>query len=98
MRLEGWTAHGLIPRAGARAFEKSAAPVGTALGLGRRLIAAPASIERLDLHDRSSVIVADPERARALGVVDVDASDVGRVRQRILRVLAALVVEGGHAM
>ena len=43
--------------------------------LGPRLqLAAPArgvvSIQRLDLDDRGAVIVADPERARALGIVD----------------------------
>src|SRR3954462_15320794 len=33
---------------------------------------------RLDLYYRSVVIAADPERARAGAVVDIDAADVGR--------------------
>src|SRR5215471_3070289 len=51
------------------------------------------SVERLDLDDRGAVVVADPERARALGIVDVDTPNVGRVRQLIFGVLAALDIE-----
>src|SRR5438093_3189041 len=54
-------------------------------------------VERFDLDDRRAVVVADPERARALRIVDIDAADVGRARQHVFRVLAAIDVEARHA-
>src|SRR5437899_3045593 len=48
------------------------------------------SIQRFHLDDGCTVIVADPERPRALRIVDVDTPNIGRVRQLIFRVLAAL--------
>src|SRR6266699_4039371 len=56
------------------------------------------SVQRLNLDDGGAVVVADPERARALRIVDMDTPDMGRARQLIFRVLAALDVKAGHAI
>src|SRR6185503_10530553 len=55
-------------------------------------------LERLDLDDRGAVVAADPERAGTLRVVHVDTADVGRARQHVFGVLAALDVEARHAV
>src|SRR5579871_5997488 len=54
------------------------------------------SIQRLDLDDRTLVVVADPERHRRGGIVDEDAADVGLARQQILDKLAGLRIEPRH--
>src|SRR5882762_4197036 len=55
-------------------------------------------VERFDLHDGRAVVAADPERAGAPRIVEIDAADVGRARQHVFRVLAALDVEARHAV
>src|SRR6267143_5805125 len=55
-------------------------------------------VERFDLHDGRAVVAADPERSRAHRIVEIDAADVGRARQHVFRVLAALDVEARHAV
>src|SRR5260370_11212187 len=56
------------------------------------------SVQRFHLDDGCAVIAADPERARALRIVDMDTPDVGRVRHLIFRVLAALDIKARHAL
>src|SRR5713101_3222033 len=55
-------------------------------------------LERLHLDDRRAVVAADPERAGVLRIVEIDAADVGRARQHVFRVPAALDVEARHAV
>src|SRR5713101_5479460 len=55
-------------------------------------------LERLHLDDRRPMVAPDPQRAGALRIVEIDAADVGRARQHVLRVLAALGVEARHAV
>src|SRR5260221_4759385 len=55
-------------------------------------------VERFDLDDRRAVVAADPERARALRIVEIDAADVGRARQHVFGVLAARDVEARHTV
>src|SRR5260221_12243281 len=47
----------------------------------------PPSVQRFHFDDGCAVIVADPERARALRIVDMDTPNIGRMRQLIFRVL-----------
>ena len=47
-------------------------------------------VERFDLDDRCAVVAADPQRAGVLRIVDINAANVGRARQHVFRVLAAL--------
>src|SRR5436309_12585959 len=47
-------------------------------------------LQWLDLDDRGAVVAADPKRAGLLGVIDVDAADVGRAREMVFGVLPAL--------
>src|SRR5262249_42152515 len=56
----------------------------------------PTSIQWFHLDDGCTVVVADPERARALRIVDMDPPDVGRMRQLVLRVLAGLDIKAPH--
>src|SRR5437868_6431291 len=56
------------------------------------------SVERFDLDDRRAMVVADPERAGILRIIDVNPADVGRARQHVLRVLAALDIEPRHTI
>src|SRR6267154_545686 len=56
------------------------------------------SVQRFHLDDGCAVIVADPERARALRIVDMDTPNIGRVRQLIFRILAALDIKSRHAI
>src|SRR5439155_9373162 len=55
-------------------------------------------VERFDFDDRRTVVAADPERTWTLRIVDVDAADVGRARQHVFRVLAALDIEACHTV
>src|SRR5262245_33000200 len=55
-------------------------------------------IQRLELDDRGAVVAADPERDRRRGVVDNDAADVGRVRQKIFDELPSLGIESRDAI
>src|SRR6516225_139685 len=50
-------------------------------------------IQRLELHDRGAVVVADPEGDRVGGVVDEDATDICLLRQQIFDHLSALGIE-----
>src|SRR5580704_18706120 len=80
-RGEGWGEGALTER------PYPLTPALSPLGRGRK------SIQRLDLDDRSAVVAADPQRAGVLGVVDEDAADIGRPRQRVFGVLPGLDVE-----
>jgi hypothetical protein len=55
-------------------------------------------VERFDLDNRCAVIAADPKRAGVLGIVDIDAADVGWARQHVFRILAALDIKTRHAV
>src|SRR5262245_50958791 len=53
------------------------------------------SVERLDLHDRRTVVAAGPEHRPRSGLLDEGAADVGRTRQLVLGDLPGLDVEAG---
>ncbi len=53
-------------------------------------------VERFDLDNRCAVVAADPKRAGVLRIVDIDAADVGRARQHVFRILAALDIKTCH--
>src|SRR5712691_3518058 len=55
-------------------------------------------VQRLHLDDRRAVVAADPQRAGARRIVEIDAADVGRARQHVFGVLAAPDVESRHAV
>src|SRR4051812_26034084 len=51
------------------------------------------SVERLDLHDRRSVIAADPEHRAAAGLFDEDAAHIGASGQEVIDDLTGLGIE-----
>src|SRR5262245_25408209 len=55
-------------------------------------------LQRLDLDDRGTVVVADPEHRSRPGLLDEHATDVSRARQEIFSDLAALGVEPRHVV
>src|ERR1700688_4759686 len=55
-------------------------------------------VERFDLDNRRAVVAADPKRAGVLRIVDIDAADVGRARQHVFRILAALDIQTRHTV
>src|ERR1700761_4911315 len=55
-----------------------------------------ALLQRFDLHDRSAVVVADPEADRRGGIVDKDAPDIGAARQQIVDRLTGRRIEPRH--
>src|SRR3954468_16307320 len=57
-----------------------------------------ALIHWLELDDRGAVIAADPEGDRRRRVVDENAPDIGRARDKIFGKVAALGVEPHHAV
>ena len=55
-------------------------------------------VERLDLDNRCAVVAADPKSAGVPRIVDIYAADVGRARQHVFRVPAALDIQARHTV
>src|SRR6266567_802177 len=54
-----------------------------------RIIQFRDSIQRFNLDDRRAMVAADPQCAGFLRIIDVNAANIGWVRQHVFRVLAA---------
>src|SRR4029434_7118416 len=67
-------------------------------GSGRLFRGPASSIERLDLDDRGSEIVANPERGWVRRVVDIHPPDVRGLRQKVLHHLAGSGVQTYHVI
>src|SRR2546428_1627153 len=55
-------------------------------------------VQRLYLHDRCSVVVADPERGRSRGVIHLHAPDIRAARHQVFNRLARPGIDAHHAI